>query len=295
VRQRLLNLARSKGEAFQYVAEQYALERLLYRLGVSEYAQRFLLKGAMLFRLWHDEPHRRTRDADLLGFGSADVGELEGVFRHVCAVEAEDGVRFDPSSIRGEEIREGMAYQGVRIRLRAELAGARLPVQLDIGFGDVVVPAPEEVDYPVMLDFPAPRLRVYSRYSVVAEKLEAIVRFGEQNSRMKDFYDVFVLSEAQEFDGAILQTAIQATFERRSTVLPAELPTALTVGFAMSERVAGLWAGFLKRSGLEAKAPALGWAIQRIGGFLDPVLKSARSGEEHRAVWIPGGPWRPRP
>ena len=223
------------------------------------------------------------------------MGELERVFGDVCAVEAEDGVRFERSSVKGAEIREGMAYQGVRIRLFADLGGARVPVQLDIGFGDVVVPAPEEVDYPVLLDFPAPRLRVYPKYSVVAEKFEAMVRFGEQNSRMKDFYDVFVLLETQEFDGAILQTAIQATFERRSTVLPVELPVALTPAFSASERVAGLWSGFLKRSGIEARAPTLELAIQRIGGFLKPVLGSSRIGEEYRAHWVRGGPWRSKP
>ena len=290
VRQRLLDLARRKGEAFQYIAEQYALERYLYRLGASPYSERFVLKGAMLFRLWYDKPHRRTRDADLLGFGVADVPELERLFREVCEIQVHDGIRFDRDTVQGEDIREGMPYQGIRLRFAASLAGARIPVQFDIGFGDAVVPAPEEVEFPTLLDFPPPRLRVYPKYTVVAEKFEAMIRLGEQNSRMKDFYDLFVLSAVSEFSGEILQAAISATFERRGTPLPAQFPKAIT-DMLSSTRTASLWKAFVSRNRIEEDASTLDVAVQRIEQFLEPVLVATRAGGRYAEAWLPGGPW----
>ena len=292
VRQRLANLARQRGEGFQLVLEQFALERFLYRLSASPVAERFLLKGALLFRLWYDQPHRRTRDADLLGFGSADVGDMEKVFKDVCAIAAEDGIRFDAETVKGEEIREGMAYRGIRIRFFADLDGARVPVQFDIGFGDAVVPSPQEVEYPVLLDLPAPVLRVYPKYTVVAEKLEAMVQLGETNSRSKDFYDLYILARTLEFDGAILVRALRATFDRRGTAIPESTPPALTQPFAQSERQRLLWRAFLRRSALADGVAPFESVVGEIASFVLPALDSLRENRAFPRMWPPGGPWQ---
>ena len=202
VRARLLNRARETGQDFNLILIRYALERLLFRLSISAYADQFLLKGALLFDLWFDIPHRSTRDADFLGLGSTELPDLETIFRNICTVDAEDGVTFRPDTVQAAEIRKEANYAGVRVTLLGLIDGARSPVQIDIGFGDAVTPAPEEVQYPVMLpDFQAPKLRVYPRYTVVAEKLEAITALGIANSRMKDFFDLWILSRYTEFDG----------------------------------------------------------------------------------------------
>ena len=202
VRARLLNRARETRQDFNLILTRYALERLLYRLSISPHADQFLLKGALLFDLWFDVPHRPTRDADFLGLGSAELPHLETIFRNICRVDTEDGMTFRPDTVQAAEIRKEANYAGVRVTLLGLIDGARCPVQIDIGFGDAVTPGPVEVRYPVMLpDFQAPKLQVYPRYTVVAEKLEEIAALGIANSRMKDFYDIWLLSRHFEFDG----------------------------------------------------------------------------------------------
>jgi hypothetical protein len=192
VRQRLLELSRKRGEPFDLILTRYGIERLLYRLGMSPYADRFLLKGAMLFRVWEDSSHRPTRDLDLLDFGSAEASDLESIFREVCSLSAEpDGLLFMPASVKARPIREEAVYGGIRVTLEARLENAKIPIQCDIGFGDAVTPEPEQIEFPALLDFPAPHLRAYPIYTVVAEKLEAMVLLGETKSRMKDFYDIW--------------------------------------------------------------------------------------------------------
>ena len=244
VRQRLMNVARSQKEDFQLILTRYALERLLYRLSQSEYRDVFVLKGAMLFQLWGDQPHRPTRDLDLLGRGENSIPRFERIFREVCdlAVE-EDGLVFNAQSVRGETIKEDQEYEGLRLTLDCRLENARIPIQIDIGFGDVVTPAASELTYPVLLDFPAPVLAVYSRESVVAEKFQAMVMLGIANSRMKDFFDLWVLARQFEFQGPMLCQAIRATFERRRTPVPAEVPLALSAEFSNDHREAGTMAG----------------------------------------------------
>lgn len=188
VRSRLLNKARAEKLDFNLLLTRYALERMLYRLSISKQRDQFLLKGALLFDLWFDIPHRPTHDADFLGFGSAEIPHIESLFREVCQIEADDGIVFQAESVKADEIRKEANYAGVRVTLLALLDGARCPVQLDIGFGDAVVPGPDEVLYPVILgDMAEPHLRVYPRYTVVAEKLEALTSLGMLNSRMKDY------------------------------------------------------------------------------------------------------------
>lgn len=221
IRDRLLNKARSEKLDYNLLLTQYALERMLYRLSISGQRDQFLLKGALLFDLWFDVPHRPTHDADFLGFGSAEISHVEALFRDICRIEVEDGIVFQPDSVKAAEIRKEANYAGVRVTLMGLLDSARCPVQVDIGFGDAVVPGPDEAQYPVILgEMPAPQLRVYPRYTVVAEKLEALTSLGMLNSRMKDYFDLWVLARYTDFNGAVLSQAVAATFDRRRTAIP---------------------------------------------------------------------------
>ena len=220
VRARLLNLSRARNVEFQLLLSEFAIERLLYRLGISSHAERFVLKGAMLFRLWPGAPYRATWDLDLLGRGTHGLAEVTAVIKEFAGIRAEDGLVFDVASVVGDEIRAMDEYAGVRVRLDAHLAEARIPVQVDVGFGDAIVPPPRREDYPTLLDHPIPSVFVYPREAVVAEKLEAIVSLGVTNSRMKDFYDVYVLASSFSFEGPALVKAIRATFIRRKTPFP---------------------------------------------------------------------------
>ena len=279
IRQRLLDRARARGEAFQLVLDRFAVERLLYRLSVSPHRDQFLLKGALVFALWFDAPHRPTRDADLLGFGPADGERLHAVIAELCAIDSDDGLRFELGSIQVEPIREEAAYEGLRARLVAFLGGARCHVQWDVGFGDAVTPGPQDMDYPVMLDeFPPPRLRVYPRETVFAEKLEAIATLGIANSRMKDYFDLQALLREQAMAPATLAEAIRATFQRRGTAPPEGVPFGLTDAFATDAQKQSQWAAFLRRNRLAA--PALDAVVAELRAFfiaLDPW-----AGDRHR-------------
>ena len=271
IRDRLLNKARAEKRDYNLMLTRYALERLIYRISISPYRDQFLLKGALLFDLWFDVPHRPTRDVDFLGYGPADIPHLEGVFRELCAIDANDGIEFQAKTVKAAEIRKEANYAGVRVTLIGVLAGAKCPVQADIGFGDAVVPGPEEVTYPVLLDGnPAPQLRAYPRYTVVAEKLEASVSLGMLNSRMKDYFDLWVLVTYAEFDNAILRKAIQATFERRSTPLPAKLPIGLSDEFANDGQKNKQWLAFLLKNGIAPKP--LAEIVTDLRNFLWPLL-----------------------
>ena len=221
VRDRLLNKARAEKLDYNLLLTRYALERMLYRLSISDQRDQFLLKGALLFDLWFDVPHRPTHDADFLGFGSADIPHVEEIFRSISRIKVEDGIVFQPDSVKAAEIRKEANYAGVRVTLMGLLDSARCPVQIDVGFGDAVVPGPEDVSYPIILNgMPEPQIRAYPRYTVVAEKLEALTSLGMLNSRMKDFFDLWVLAKHSDFDGKVLSRAVAATFERRQTAIP---------------------------------------------------------------------------
>jgi hypothetical protein len=269
VRARLLNRAKADKAEFQLVLTRFALERLLYRLSKSPHRDQFLLKGALLFDLWFDEPHRPTRDADFLGFGSADIPRIERIFRDICEVPAtEDGMFFDPTSVKGQEIRKEANYSGIRVTLLATLDGAECPVQADIGFGDAVTPAPEDTDYPVYLDdLPVPNLRVYPKYSAIAEKFEAIVSLGMGNSRMKDFFDLWVLTQNSELEPKTLRAAIAATFDRRDTALPASTPVGLSDEFASDRIKKTQWRAFIAKNRLDA--PPLQQVVALLRDFLN--------------------------
>jgi hypothetical protein len=253
IRARLKQHTDTSKEDFNLTLTRYGLERLLYRLCVSEHAPNFLLKGALLFQLWYGHPHRPTRDADLLGFGPEDVPALVDIFRSVCGIEVDDGIVFDAKSVAGTEIRKDAGYGGVRIDLRATLDGARLALQIDIGFGDAVAPAAETVTYPTLLpDVPAPALRAYPKATAVAEKLHAVSTLGMTNSRMKDFFDLWVLLHDSTLDDAELRHAIEATFARRQTAMPATLPVGLSEAFAEDANKQMQWKAFLRKNKLDA-------------------------------------------
>jgi hypothetical protein len=253
VRARLLTRAKEQDMDYNLILTKYALERLLYRLGVSQWADTFLLKGALLFDLWFDQPHRPTRDMDLLGFGSSDLADLITVFSTVCALPHDDGMVFDPTTVRAAEIRKEANYAGVRVTLLGVLDGARCAVQIDVGYGDAVTPEAEHVRYPVLLaGMAAPQIRAYPRYTVVAEKYQAMVSLGMVNTRLKDYFDVWFLTQHAPLDSTVLMQAIAATFARRGTPLPQSLPMGLSDAFAKDPSKEKQWAAFLHKNKLHA-------------------------------------------
>jgi hypothetical protein len=252
IRARLKQRADASKQDFNLTLSHYGLERLLYRLSVSPYAANYLLKGALLFSLWYDHPHRPTRDADLLGFGPDDIDTAVSAFREICQIAVEDGIAFDPASVKGSVIRKAAGYGGVRIDLQAKLDGARIVLQADIGFGDAVTPAPESVIYPVLLDdLPAPRLRAYPKYTVVAEKFHAICLLGMANTRMKDYFDLWILLGEGALEATEMHRAIKATFARRQQAMPGALPSGLSDAFVRDAAKQKQWAAFLKKNRLD--------------------------------------------
>jgi predicted nucleotidyltransferase component of viral defense system len=274
VRARLLNIAKADKTDFNQVLVRYALERLLYRLSQSKHADTFVLKGALLFAIWYDLPHRSTRDADLLGFGASDLASIGQTFRDIASVQVSDGIVFDPASVSVEEIRKDAGYAGARVMIDAELARAKCRTQIDIGFGDAVTPGPIQATYPVLIaDFPAPVLRTYPVYTVVAEKLHAITLLGMTNSRLKDYLDLSVLLDRETLDLNTLATAITATFERRGMAVPAELPIGLTDEFADDVSRQKLWQAFLRKN--ELAVTPLADVVKMLRDKLESALRQA--------------------
>ena len=279
VRQRLLNVAKSKGEDYNQVLIRYAGLRFLSRLAASEYANQFLLKGATMFLVWNGSMHRPTSDIDLLGFVHAEEETLAKVIRAICVQSVDDdGVYFDPKTVTVEKIREDTAYGGLRCMINGQLGSARLRVQLDVGFGDDVTPEPKLVEIPRLLDDEVHReLRAYTPETVVAEKIEAIVKLGLANSRMKDYLDVDYLLSSGEIDRNMLLEALQRTFKRRSTELPQSLPVGLTEEFWRDELALQRWQAFLKKNRLEIGS--LQEICLRIGRELTEILQLSKNNE----------------
>ncbi len=274
IRARLLAVAKSQGADFNQVLVRFALERILYRLSQSAHADHFLLKGALLFTLWYDMPHRPTRDADLLGFGSSDLESIAQTFRDIAGIEVEDGIVFDPATVSVEDIRKDAAYVGVRVSITGEIAKARCKTQIDIGFGDAVTPGPVNAVYPVLIkDLPAPHLRTYPVYTVIAEKLHAIALLGMTNSRLKDYLDIWVLLDRETLDTHTLAKAIAATFVRRGMSVPTVLPIGLTDEFANDATRRALWLAFLKKN--ELAVVPLPDVVTELRAKLWPVLNQA--------------------
>jgi len=286
VRQRLRDLARARHEDFDYVLRQYVMQRLLYRLSCSDYSEQFLLKGALLFWVWNEDFHRPTRDIDLLSFGDNDVPHLVDVFRQIVSVNIDDGLVFDVDSINGIEIKEDADYPGVRLTGFVNLAKARIPFQVDIGYGDAVSPEPEEAQLPSFLDFPSPQLRVYPVYVVIAEKFQAMVMLGIANSRMKDFYDIKTIASTMGLDGQILFDAIKATFERRKTDITTEALYVFSDEFKQDKDKQTQWAAFLNKNGLE-KESNFSDVVSEIQQFLEPVYQAIAQKRDNKQQWLP--------
>lgn len=276
IRARLKNIAKAEETDFVTVLTRYGLERLLYRIGQSKYASQYLLKGALLFNLWYDMPHRPTKDIDLLGFGNHEIDYLTCVFEEVCLVSADDGIVFDGSSISAMPIKKEDGYKGTRIELFAELSRARIKIQLDIGFGDAVTPGPVDANYPVLInELPPPQIRTYPIYTVVAEKLHAIALLGMANSRLKDYLDLYVLLKNEEIDEKILLDAIASTFARREMALPKATPLGLTSEYSQDASRQAMWRSFLNKNELEFIS--LPEVVTSINEFVLPIIVRAQS------------------
>ena len=292
IKARLLNQAKARREDFGRTLTRFAAERLLYRLGASPARERCLLKGASLLGVWLPDPYRATRDVDVLASGPSDAGTIRALLQDICAIPCpEDGIQFDLSKLTIGPIRPDQEEAGTRARFLAFLGTARITVQVDLGFGDAVVP--EEIEYPTMLDrLPAPRLRAYPREASIAEKFEAMVKLGTQNSRMKDFHDLWALSTSFAFDGPRLCQAVAACFERRATPWTADAPAVLTPAFYLAAEPAARWSHYLASGAVLVLPPAsfdvIGESIRR---FLRPVRDQVVAEEPFAGMWPAGGPW----
>jgi len=293
IRQRLLNLARTRNEDFGLLLTKYALERILYRISQSKYRTVFVLKGALLFELWTEQAHRPTRDADFLSQGENDPVRLEAAFKQVCTTPvANDGLLFDPESVTAQRIKEDADYEGVRVNFLGFLEKARIPIQIDIGFGDAITPHAVKSTFPVMLNGLAPVLLTYPKETVIAEKFEAMVKLGIANSRMKDFHDLRTLGDLFPFEGEVLSEAIKRTFERRKTALPAtERPIVFTPEFFEDAEKKRQWSAFIAKNKLYIASISLEEVVAAIERFVMPMITSINTEKRQRRSWVPGGPW----
>lgn len=294
VRQQLLNLSRTRDVDLNLLLTRYVSERFLYRLAQSPYASQFVLKGALLLQVWLPKLNRPTRDMDLLGFGDLTDVHLHRIFVDISQQPVKaDGVYFLADTVKVSPIREQDEYGGHRVTIEGRLSSARLYVQMGVGVGDSVIPPAEWIDYPVLIDLPQPRLRAYRPETAIAEKLHAMVWLDMQNSRMKDFFDVWGLAEERMFVGDLLVSAVRSTFERRKTAIPNAMPVALTPVFAGDPVKVQQWNAFLDRSSLRQIPNDFPTIVEKIAQFLRPVLAAARQETAFLQSWLPGGPWTP--
>lgn len=292
VRQRLLNKARATERPFAELLQYFAMERFLYRLSKSAYSGNFILKGALMLSVW-DAPHTRpTMDIDMLGQINNDINSIISFTREVCLQEVEsDGIIFDVDSVVAENIREDADYEGIRVRFKGSLDTARFSMQLDIGFGDVVIPKAETIDYPILLDLPPPHLHGYSKESTIAEKFEAMVKLGIINSRMKDFFDIWMLSRRFDFAGSTLATAIEQTFSTRGTELRPE-PIPLTNSFAEDITKSAQWRGFIRNIRISNVPQDFKEVVTAVASFLMPIAECLAGNRSFKDVWKAPGPWQ---
>jgi len=268
------------------------MERFLYRLSKSHYADKLVLKGALMLTVWKAPLSRPTMDIDLLGRIDNSIETIVEITKQICRQEVEpDGIAFDVASIKGERIAEDADYEGIRVRFRGSLDTAQIVMQLDIGFGDIVIPSPEPTNYPTLLDMPAPHLHGYTRESTIAEKFEAMVKLGILNSRMKDFFDIWLMSRQFDFDGPVLSAAITTTFSTRGTKIQAE-PIALTNTFTEDTAKATQWRGFVRKNRLGDAPQNLAEVVTTIADFLTPISECLAAGDLFKATWKAPGPWR---
>jgi hypothetical protein len=295
IKARLLNMVKETKVEFELFLVRYASERFLYRLGSSVMRDRCILKGAGLLSLWMNDPYRSTRDVDLLAIGSSDTASIMNIMNVICSVPCqEDGLTFDLESLEIFPIRQEDEYQGQRAVLNVYLGKAIIRVQIDFGFGDAVSPGPEDAEYPTIINgLPAPRLRIYPKTVTIAEKFEAMVKLGRTNSRMKDFHDIWALSSAFPFDGALLKEAIFNCFERRKTPWTSEVPDPLVSTFYIHGKLQGFWDAYIRSSAFSTPPPINFESIgERVRQFLGPIRDSISGGYPFEMDWPPGGPWK---
>ncbi len=293
VKTRLLNLRSTSGNDFNELLVRFCLERLLYRLSISAHRDRFVLKGALLFVLWQGFLHRRTRDLDLLGFGDPTPAAVALVFKEIVtqAVPVEDGVVFDPVTVAASTIKAQDEYVGTRVSLCAFIGKARIWLQVDVGYGDSITPAPLEKSYPALLDFPNPVLRCYAPETALAEKFEAAVNLGLLNSRMKDYFDFWVIGHQFAFDGEVMATTIRNTFSRRGTPVPIDAPAGFSEAFWVEASKQAAWRAFWKKSVVQNPMLGMETVVSFAASFLLPPAFAAAQGQPFTRSWKPGGPW----
>ena len=295
VRDRLQNHARATGQDFQRVLVRYGIERLLYRLAQSGIRDRFVLKGAMLFATWADAPFRATGDVDFLAFGDPGVETAKSAFISLCDFKpvVDDGLTFPSDTVVVERTREDEDYQGLHLRFDARLKNIRIPILIDIGFGDVIHPAALDIDYPCLLpDLPGGNIRAYPPATVVAEKFDAMIRFGDQATRLKDHYDVWAISRTFAFEAVTLISASRQTLANRERGIPTEWPASLTAEFAANEATLKQWNAFLKRTAPTLTPPPFGDLLTALRGFLEPILQGIQpDAAQSDARWTPETGW----
>jgi hypothetical protein len=292
VHQRLLNIAKESSRPFNELLQHYAIERFIYRLSKSTHADNFILKGALMLSAWSGAASRPTMDIDLLGRIDNSVEVIVVAMKGACGMAVEnDGMSFNPEKVSAVRIAEDAEYEGVRVRVQGSLGKARVSLQIDIGFGDVIVPGPSRVTYPTLLDFPAPVLKGYSMESSIAEKYQAMVKLGGLNSRMKDFYDIWMLSRVFDFKGKTLAEAVEKTFKNRKTPIIAA-PAVFQRSFAEDEDKQIQWIGFIKKAKLIGTPGAFGEVVTAVSVFLEPVAVALSKQQSFRSMWKAPGPWK---
>jgi len=293
VKDRLLNIAKETNRPFSEILQYYGMERFLYRFGCSKYADKFILKGALMFTVWQVPEYRTTLDIDFLGNYDNQVATIERVVKDICSVQATpDGLVFDTETVEGQRIKEEMEYEGVRVKFIGLLGRSRIPMQIDVGFGDIIYPGPKVIDYPVILDFPKPHLKGYPPESIVSEKFEAMVKLGLLNSRMKDFYDIWLMMHQFNFNGLHLAEALKRTFKRRKTTLPKSKPFFAEEIYDEKSDRQTLWKAFLKRGNIKLAPERLSDIAREIEKFLVEPLDAINSNYEFHKIWDISGVWK---
>ncbi|HAW57441.1 MAG TPA: nucleotidyl transferase AbiEii/AbiGii toxin family protein [Bacteroidales bacterium] len=293
VRARLKNKAKETNRSFSEVLQYYGMERFLYRFGRSKYADKFILKGALLFTVWQIPQRRTTLDIDFLARYDNQVASIEAVIRDVCDVSVEpDGLIFEAKTIQGRKIKEDADYEGVRVKFKGFLERAHIPMQIDVGFGDVVYPKTKVIDYPVILDFPRPQLKGYPAESVISEKFEAMIKLGLLNSRMKDFYDIWLMIRQFNFNGLDFVEALKRTFEHRKTDLPVGEPLFAEEIYDEKSDRQTLWKAFLRKGNIKHAPETLAITAKGIEDFLIEPLGALNEGTKFRKEWKAPGPWK---
>ena len=291
VRARLQANAKQTDRPFQEVLQYFAMERFLFRLSVSPHADKLVLKGGLMLTAWRAPSTRPTKDIDFLAEMPNDVDSVVGVVKDICLQDVDpDGLVFDVDSAEGRMIKEDSDYEGVRVTFLGYLQNARLNMQIDMGFGDVVVPGVAMLEYPTILDHDAPNLSGYSRETTVAEKFEAMVKLGQINSRIRDFFDIWLLLRQFDFGGPVLARAMQETFANRGTAIKPD-PVAFTAEFAADDSKKRQWTGFLRKSRIDFAPATLQEVVEAIADFIEPVARALASGEDFTLQWTAPGPW----